>query len=287
MEAQMNQVGERLRAAATEREDAQGKGYWLVSSAMVQEIADEMALSRRDVEIAALRERVLPERYARNLGSVGWEGQMALLQSTVGVIGVGGLGGWIVEGLARMGIGHMILIDSDVFEENNLNRQAFCREANVGQPKVEAARQRVAEVNGAVDVVTHQVRVTSSSMMAELLRGADVLVDALDALPTRLALQRAAQQLAVPLVHGAIAGYVGQVMTIFPEDRGLRALYGDGPVPEHGIEIQWGNPAATPMMVAAWQIQEVVKLLTNRGEPLRHRMLFMDSEIATINILEI
>ncbi len=283
----MNQVGERLRLAAAERKDAQGERYWAISSARVRELAAELALPRRDVEIAALRERVLPERYARNLGSVGWEGQVALLQSAVGVVGVGGLGGWIVEGLARMGIGRMILIDDDVFEENNLNRQAFCREANVGQPKVEAARQRVAEVNSAVEVVTHQVRVTSPAMMAELLHGADVLVDALDALPTRLALQRAAQQLAVPLVHGAIAGYVGQVMTIFPEDRGLAALYGEGPVPEHGIEVQWGNPAATPMMVAAWQIQEVVKLLAKRGEPLRHRMLFMDSEIAAINILEI
>ncbi len=283
----MNQVGERLRAVATAKEDAQCERYWVTSSASVQEIADEMALLRRDIEIAALRARVLPERYARNLGSVGWEGQITLLQSTVGVVGVGGLGGWIVEGLARMGIGRMILIDNDVFEENNLNRQAFCTEANVGQPKVEAARQRVAEVNGAVEAVTHQVRVTSPAMMADLLRGADVLVDALDALPTRLALQRAAQQLAVPLVHGAIAGYVGQVMTIFPEDEGLRALYGEGPVPERGIEVQWGNPAATPMMVAAWQIQEVVKLLTKRGEPLRHRMLFMDSEIAAINLLEV
>lgn len=283
----MNQVGERLRAVATAKEDAQRERYWVTSSASVQEIADEMALLRRDIEIAALRARVLPERYARNLGSVGWEGQITLLQSTVGVVGVGGLGGWIVEGLARMGIGRMILIDNDVFEENNLNRQAFCTEANVGQPKVEAARQRVAEVNGAVEAVTHQVRVTSPAMMVDLLRGADVLVDALDALPTRLALQRAAQQLAVPLVHGAIAGYVGQVMTIFPEDEGLRALYGEGPVPERGIEVQWGNPAATPMMVAAWQIQEVVKLLTKRGEPLRHRMLFMDSEIAAINLLEV
>ena len=283
----MNQLGERLRAVAVEREDAQGEKYWVTLSSAVQEIATEMALPRRDVEIAALRARVLPERYARSLGSVGWKGQIALLQSIVGIVGVGGLGGWIVEGLARMGVGRMILIDNDVFEENNLNRQAFCREANMGQPKVEAARQRVAEVNGAVEVETHQVRVTSPTMMVELLRGADVLVDALDALPTRLALQRAAQQLAVPLVHGAIAGYVGQVMTIFPEDRGLTALYGEGPVPERGIEVQWGNPAATPMMIAAWQIQEVVKLVAGRGEPLRHRMLFMDSEIAAINILEI
>jgi molybdopterin/thiamine biosynthesis adenylyltransferase len=246
-----------------------------------------MGLSRREAEVAALRERLLPGRYVRSLGTVGWDGQIALLQSTVGIVGAGGLGGWIIEGLARMGVGRLIIIDSDVFEENNLNRQAFCTEDNLGRPKVQAAHQRVAEVNAAVDVEVHQVRVSTVEMMAQLLRGSQVLVDALDALPTRLALQRAAQQLSVPLVHGAIAGYVGQVMTIFPEDPGLMGLYGNGPVPEHGIEVQWGNPAATPMMVSAWQIQEVVKLLTGRGEPLRRRMLFMDSEIAAIDILEV
>ncbi len=283
----MQEIGERLRALAVETTDAHGEQFWVISSARIREAAEQVGLSRREAEIAALRGHVLPGRYVRNLGTVGWEGQIALLQSTVGIIGAGGLGGWIIEGLARMGVGRLIIIDNDVFEENNLNRQAFCREGNLGQPKVEAARQRVAEVNVAVEVVTHQVRVDKPQEMVELLRGAGVLVDALDALPTRLALQQAARELSVPLVHGAIAGYVGQVMTIFPDDPGLLGLYGEGPVPEHGIEVQWGNPAATPMMVAAWQIQEVIKLLTGRGELLRRRMLFMDSEIGAIDILQV
>jgi len=258
----------------------------MITSAGIQEVVNEMGLSRREVEIAALREHLVPTRYERNLGTVGWEGQITLLQSTVGIVGAGGLGGWVIEGLARMGVGRLIIIDGDVFEENNLNRQAFCVERNLGHSKVEAARQRVAEVNAAVEVVTHQVRVDEPQMV-ELLRGAEVLVDALDALPTRLALQRAARELSVPLVHGAIAGFVGQVMTILPDDPGLLGLYGRDRVPEHGIEAQWGNPAATPMMVAAWQIQEVVKLVTGRGEPLRRRMVFMDSEIGAIDILQV
>nr|MBC7245300.1 HesA/MoeB/ThiF family protein [Chloroflexota bacterium] len=245
-----------------------------------------MRVSRREVEIAALHQRVLPTRYLRNFGTVGWEGQLALLQSTVGIVGVGGLGGWIIEGLARMGVGCLIIIDGDVFEENNLNRQAFCVERSIGQPKVLLAQQRVAEVNAAVEVVAHQLRVDEGQMV-QLLRGAQVVVDALDALPTRLELQRAARKLSVPLVHGAIAGYVGQVMTIFPDDPGLLELYGGDRVPERGIEAQWGNPAATPMMIAAWEIQEVVKLLTGRGEPLRRRLLFMDSELGHVDVLEV
>lgn len=283
----MGELSERLRALAEEQTDDQGEPYWVIRSASLKQVAAESAVRLRELEVTALRDRVLPSRYARNLGTIGWEGQIALLQSTVGVVGIGGLGGWIVEGLARMGVGRLILIDSDTFEENNLNRQAFCTEANLGQPKVEEGRKRVTAINAAVEVVTHQVRLSGTPMMVELLGGADVVVDALDALPTRLDLQQAARQLAVPMVHAAIAGYVGQVMTIFPNDPGLLGLYGEGPIPEHGIEVKWGNPAATPMMVAAWQIHEVVKLLAVRGKPLRHRMLFMDGETGTIDSLAI
>ena len=282
----MSEMAERLRTLAREGKDSGGASLWLISLPAVQQLAHEAGLCVRDVEIAALEAHILPARYQRNLGTVGWEGQLALLRASVGIVGAGGLGGWIIEGLARMGVGRLIVIDGDVFEESNLNRQALATQRNLGQSKAEAARQRVAEVNSAVEVVAHHLRV-DEGQMAQLLQGADVLVDALDALPTRLALQRAARALARPLVHGAIAGFVGQVMTILPGDPGLTGIYGEGQVPERGIEVQWGNPAATPMMVAAWQVQEVVKLLTGRGEPLRRRMLFMDSESGSIDVLQV
>ncbi len=276
----------RLEKLARENRDARGELVRTISLRHLQELAADTGLSRHEVEIAALQEHVLPMRYLRSLGTVGWEGQLALLQATVGIVGAGGLGGWIIEGLARMGVGRLIVIDGDVFEENNLNRQVFCREGDLGRPKAEVARERVAEVNSAVEVVAHSRRVDEEQMV-QLLQGSRVLVDALDALPTRLELQRAARRLGVPMVHGAIAGYVGQVMTILPEDAGLFGLYGGEHVPEHGIEAQWGNPAGTPMMVAAWQVQEVVKLLVGRGEPLRHRLLFMDSEVAAVDLLQV
>lgn len=282
----MEDIGARLRTMAMEIMSADGTPLWVIPLDALERVAQEMKLSRREVEIAALQEQVLPMRYLRNFGTVGWDGQLALLQSTVGIVGAGGLGGWIIEGLARMGVGRLIIIDGDVFEENNLNRQALCVEDGLGKPKVLLAQQRVAEVNAAVEVIAYQERVDEARMV-QLLQGADVIVDALDALPTRLELQRAARKLSVPLVHGAIAGYVGQVMTIFPDDPGLLELYGGDRVPERGIEAQWGNPAATPMMIAAWEIQEVVKLLTGRGKPLRRRLLFMDSELGHVDVLEV
>ena len=114
------------------------------------------------------------------------------------------------------------------------------------------------------------------------------LGDALDRLPIRLVLQEGVQALGIPMVHGSIAGFLGQVMTIFPDDSGLHSLYGDaGDLPEQGLEAQLGTPAATPMAVAAWEAQEVVKILTGQGESLRSRLLIVDMEAGTVDFLRL
>jgi molybdopterin/thiamine biosynthesis adenylyltransferase len=276
----------KMQRLATSVVAPDGKEKRLLSLSAVRQLAHEEALSVREVEVRALKAHILPTRYERSQGTVVWEGQVKLLESTVAIVGCGGLGGWIIEGLTRMGVGHLTIIDGDAFEENNLNRQALCTEANLGQLKTEAARERLARVNAATEVTTYPVMADEESMR-EMLAGADVVVDALDTLPARLVLQKVAQSLGIPVVHGAIGGYIGQVMTVFPGDEGLYALYGRGDVPERGIEAQLGNPAATPMMVAAWQIQEVIKILLGAGELLRNRMLFMDAESGVAEILEI
>ena len=276
------ELRKRLQHLATVTPEEQGLP--LLSLKAVRQVAQEFGLSPREVEIRALEERILPERYLRSLGTVGWEGQLRLLQASVAVVGLGGLGGNIVEGLARSGVGHLILIDPDTFVEHNLNRQIFSTEANLGTPKVKAARARVAEINSAVEVTSYAVEATAENL-PRLLQGADVVVDALDRLPKRLVLQDAAQRLGIPMVHGAIGGMTGQVMTIFPGDEGLYALYGQGDVPERGIEAEQGCPTATPMMIAAWQVQEVLKILLDRGELLRHRMLMMDAEMGATDII--
>jgi molybdopterin/thiamine biosynthesis adenylyltransferase len=282
----MTDLIKKMQQVATSVVAPDGKEKQLLTLFAVRQLAREGGLSVREVEIQALKAHILPARYERSQGTVGWEGQVRLLESTVAIVGCGGLGGWIIEGLARMGVGHLILIDGDTFGENNLNRQALCTEANLGQLKTKAARERVARVNAATEVTVHPVMADEESMR-EMLAGADVVVDALDTLPTRLVLQKVAQNLGIPVVHGAIGGYVGQVMTVFPGDEGLYALYGRGDVPERGIEAQLGNPAATPMMVAAWQVQEVIKILLGAGELLRNRLLFMDAESGVAEILEI
>ncbi len=240
----------------------------------------------RRLEIDALRQGIVPHRYLRNMGTIGLEGQIRLLESTVAVAGAGGLGGWVVEGLARMGIGRLIVIDGDIFAENNLNRQALCTESELGRRKIEVAQQRVEKINSAVDCTGHFVRAGEKDF-CKLLSGAEVAVDALDNMPSRFDLQRAAQALGIPMIHGAIGGWIGQVMTIFPGDPGLFALYREETAPEHGIEVECGNPTATPLMVAACQIQEVVKVLLQIGLPLRDRILMLDAESGTAEIIRL
>jgi molybdopterin/thiamine biosynthesis adenylyltransferase len=262
-------------------------GTRIIHLQQVQELATANDCPIREVELAALEAGVLPRRYLRSLGTVGMEGQARLLRATVAVVGLGGLGGNITEALARMGVGRLILIDGDVFEEHNFNRQILSTEAKLGISKVQAACQRVAEINGAVEVTGHTVPLSRENL-PQLLEGVDVVVDGLDRLPIRLALQEGAQALGIPMVHGSIAGFLGQVMTIFPGDPGLHSLYGEsGELPAQGLEAQLGCPAATPMAVAAWEAQEVVKILLDQGELLRHRLLVMDMESGIVEILQL
>lgn len=250
----------------------------------VKALSNEFGLPPKEIELACLKAHVLPRHYLRNLGTVGWDGQVKLLRSTVAVVGLGGLGGNVVEALARMGVGRLILIDSDAFVDHNLNRQTLATEANLNTSKVEAAKTRVAIINCAVEVVTHAVKATLENL-PRLLENSDVVVDALDRLSTRLMLQETAQKLGIPMVHGAVGGMIGQVITIFPGDKGLNALHEGEEIPEWGIEVEQGCPTATPMMVGAWQAQEVMKILADIGEPLRHRMLLMNAEAGTVDVV--
>ncbi len=263
-----------------------GEDLRLLPLAAERALASEFGLSLREVESRALAARVLPRRYQRNLGTLGWEGQQKLLAATVAVVGAGGLGGYVVEGLARLGVGRLIVIDGDVFEEHNLNRQLLSREDLLGTSKAAAAAARVRQINQAVEVVPLAEMLTAENA-GRLLRGADLAVDALDTLPARFTLQQAAREVGIPLVHGAIAGFIAQVMTIFPEDEGLALIYGRGRVPEKGIEVVFGNPAGTPMLCAACQVQEVVKVLVGIGEPLRNRLLTIDCESGSAEVIRL
>jgi len=260
---------EALRAAARMEE-----GIPVIGLRDLRRLAAEAEVADREAEVAALEAGVVPSRYLRNIGTLGLEGQARLLRSCVGVCGLGGLGGHVVEFLARYGVGHLVLVDGEVFEENNLNRQLLCREEDIGRPKVEAARERVNAINPSLEVVTH-FRFMTAEEVPQLFGEAQVVIDALDTASSRLDLEEGCRRLGIPMVHGAIAGHCGQVMTIYPGDPGLRAVYLKGE--DRGIEVLEGNPPPTPALVAALQAHEAVKVLCG-GETLRNGYLFLDTQ---------
>jgi len=266
--------------------DADGNKCPAIGLKALTSIAREQKISVRDTEITALKNGIVPWRYLRNIGTIGLEGQLKLLQSSVAVVGAGGLGGTIIELLARHGIGHIIIIDNDRFTEQNLNRQLMSTEKNLGKYKAVVAAKRVAQINSAVTVNTFLEKLTTENAR-RLLKDATVVADALDNLPSRFAVEDACRNLGIPLVHGAIAGFLGQLTTIFPEDAGLRSIYGSaGRFPEQGIETKIGNPSATPSIIAAWQVQEIVKIITGIGKPLRNQLLILDTVEGTADKID-
>lgn len=242
----------------------------------VRLISSKQKVTRREVEIFCLENNVVPIRYLRNIGTIGIEGQLKLLRSTVAVCGAGGLGGTIIELLARQGIGHLVIIDNDKFAENNLNRQIIATESDLRKSKVKVAAARVKKINSAV-LISAVNKTINSKNIKEIVIDAGVVLDGLDNLKTRRIVACACDELKIPFVHGAIAGFSGELMTIFPGDKGLNDIWGlSADENGCGIETYTGNPAATAAVIAAWEVQEAIKIITGIGTPVRNRLIFLD-----------
>lgn len=244
--------------------------HWVDHAATAKHFNTSVA----EIEKRALKQGILPARYQRNCTLLSCEDQYRLSCSHVAVIGCGGLGGHVIEGLVRLGIGHLTIIDPDIFEEHNLNRQTFCTMSVLGQSKADVTAQRIRELNPAVTVTSH-VDSFSSYNGNTLLSGADIVVDALDSIIVRLELSAVCRELCLPLVHGAIGGWSGQVITQHPNDNSLETLYA-GKEHQTGLENKMGNPSFTPALVAALQVTETTKSLLNIGKTLNGRLLTID-----------
>jgi len=250
-------------------------------------IAAACGLSKREVEIGALEAGVIPQRYLRNVGSLEIAGQKKLLQGKALLVGSGGLGGTIALLLARMGLGALVIADGDFFTEDNLNRQAFSLEQNVGQSKVQVAQSAIRKINAATEIEIFEGFVGEKELEL-FIQGANVAIDALDNMPSRFMFEKVCKKARVPLVHGAVAGFSGQITVIYPEDVGFRAFYGDAQtIPEKGIEIELGNLAGIVSAVASIQVQEAIKVITGLGRPLRNRLLFLDSLNGSAEIISL
>jgi molybdopterin/thiamine biosynthesis adenylyltransferase/rhodanese-related sulfurtransferase len=219
-------------------------------------------------------------RYSRHtlLPEVGVEGQLKLLHSKVLLIGAGGLGSPTALYLAAAGVGTLGIIDDDVVDETNLQRQVIHTSERVGMPKTESARIQIEALNPDVEVVEHRQRLGPENVL-EVIRDYDVIVDGADNFPTRYLLNDASVRLRKPVVSASILAFDGQVSTFVPfEGPCYRCLYPTPPPPE--MAPSCGAAGVLGVMAGIMgllQANEVIKLVAGIGEPLIGRLLLYES----------
>jgi molybdopterin/thiamine biosynthesis adenylyltransferase/rhodanese-related sulfurtransferase len=220
-------------------------------------------------------------RYSRHLimPEVGMAGQRKLKAGSVLLIGTGGLGSPLALYLAAAGVGHIGLVDFDVVDESNLQRQIVHGTATLGVAKTESARARLHDLNPAVEVTTYETQITSANAL-ELMRPYDVVVDGTDNFPTRYLTNDAAVMLGKPNIYGSIFRFEGQATVFSPKDGGpcYRCLYPEPPPP--GLVpscAEGGVLGVLPGVIGTIQATEAIKLLTGIGENLIGRLMLYDA----------
>ncbi|WP_226012092.1 SAMP-activating enzyme E1 [Halomicrobium salinisoli] len=219
------------------------------------------------------------DRYSRHviMDDVGPEGQAALLDARVLVVGAGGLGAPVLQYLAAAGVGTLGIVDDDVVERSNLQRQVIHGDDDVGRPKVDSAREFVAQLNPDVTVETHETRLDADNV-DDLIADYDVVVDASDNFATRFLVSDACTLAGVPFSHGAIYRFEGQVTTFSGEGPCYRCLFPEAP-PEGAVPdcATAGVLGVLPGTIGNIQATEVVKLILGEGETLEGRLLVYDA----------
>jgi adenylyltransferase/sulfurtransferase len=220
-------------------------------------------------------------RYSRHLimPEVGMVGQRKIKQGSVLLVGTGGLGSPLALYLAAAGVGHIGLVDFDVVDSSNLQRQIVHGTSTVGVAKTESARQRLNDLNPLVEVTTYETQITSANAF-ELMRPYDVIIDGTDNFPTRYLTNDAAVMLGKPNIYGSIFRFEGQATVFYPKEGGpcYRCLYPEPPPP--GLVpscAEGGVLGVLPGVIGTIQATEAIKLLAGIGEPLIGRLMLYDA----------
>jgi molybdopterin/thiamine biosynthesis adenylyltransferase len=234
------------------------------------------------------------ERYSRHLlmPEVGEAGQLKLLQSKVLLIGAGGLGSPAAFYLAAAGVGTLGLVDHDVVDRSNLQRQIVHTDSRVGTSKVASARQTLEALNPAVKIVPHEVHLDSRNV-EDIFKGYDLVVDGSDNFPTRYLVNDACVKLGIPNVHGAVYRFEGQVTVFWPrydKRKGpcYRCLYPEPPPAEFAPSCaEAGVLGVLPGVIGLLQAVEAIKLILKIGDPLVGRLIYYDALAARFDELKL
>jgi len=210
--------------------------------------------------------------FIRNIGALTEEECFLLKQKKVFVAGCGGLGGNIIEYLTRIGIGEIVACDGDSFDETNLNRQLLSRTDNLGHPKAIEAEKRAKSIFSEIKFNAVTEFLTEENC-EKLIKGCDIVIDALDSVKARKILVSACGKMNIPLVHGAIEGWCAQVAVVMPKSGVIDKLY---PAGVENIMPSKSSLSFTPAFCASLQTAEAIKLLCGRDSVLVNKVLFAD-----------
>src|SRR5204863_8224224 len=243
-----------------------------------------------DVEVPRTLTAEQRDRYSRHVlvPEVGLEGQLKLLDAKVLCLGAGGLGSPVALYLAAAGVGTLGIVDDDVVDLSNLQRQVIHTTDGIGTPKVDSAERAVKGLNPDVNVVKYQARLDASNIM-EIIDGYDVIVDGVDNFPTRYLLNDASVRLQIPVVSASILGFDGQ-LSVFAPYQGpcYRCLFREPPpaelAPSCGAN---GVLGVLPGVMGLLQATEAVKLVIGQGDPLIGRLLLYDALGATFTTVKV
>ncbi|MEI8105199.1 MAG: molybdopterin-synthase adenylyltransferase MoeB [Actinomycetes bacterium] len=220
-------------------------------------------------------------RYARHLAipEIGEEGQLKLLESRILILGAGGLGSPVALYLAAAGVGHIGIIDADIVDESNLQRQIAHSLNTLGTPKVDSAKRAIEALNPDVQVTTYRERLTTENIDRILDDGWEIVVDGTDNFPTRYLLNDASVWRGIPVVYGAIYRFDGQVSVFKPhEGPCYRCLFPEPPPPDQAPSCSEGGVLGVlPGIVGTLQTNEALKLAVGIGDPLIGRLLLIDA----------
>lgn len=229
------------------------------------------------------------ERYLRNklIEGFGDEGQEKLFKAKVLVIGAGGLGSPVLYYLAAAGVGTLGIMDDDVVNVSNLQRQILFQTTDLGQSKSELARKRLLALNPEIQIIAYHKRLTAKNA-EEMFAPYDFVVDCSDSFTTKYLINDVCVQMQKPYCHGAITGLRGEVMTYVPGCADYRAVFASPPEEADGsMNAAAGVLGATAGVVGSLQATEVIKYLTGMGELLTNRILFFDGRSMTFHTLKV
>jgi molybdopterin/thiamine biosynthesis adenylyltransferase len=273
---------EAIRNQAVHRILPKGGEGETISLDAIALIAREHDIPGYIVEAEALKNDIYPTRYLRNMDGITKNDQIRLLESSIAQVGLGGLGGSLLEIFIRTGIGRIRTADGDDFEETNLNRQTLSTPGNIDCPKSEAALERGRLINSSMEIEAWNQYLKQPNF-PDFLIGCDVVVDALGGLETRLAVQQAAAKANIPLVTGALAGWTGYVGVVMPGQSGPADIMGH----DNAAEEILGCPAAAVTFIASIMATETIKILTDNHSTLAGSIFVIDLKSLTFDTVSI